>query len=307
MAGPRAFTSTEFYMRRFLSFSVLCLAAGALSACKPETVVKTEAIPTAGVRFINAVPDTAGAFGLDFRFVDIVENSAQFRITFRNNPATSAGVTASTQAQFKPAQAGSRHFVIFFDDTIQAIASSKLKDSTLTLEAGKNYTVILWGNARSGQTPALKLSVIEETVPDPGTQVALRVVNATYSAIDARQYAQGGTAPASATWANVAPLSASAYVTVAPGNILYNVQPAGGGASILAADLLALQGAPATSSAGTGGKLDIAPLPGTTVAGSAVTLFVFPRSVAGARTPQSAAFQVPAGSFAWDRRPPQGF
>jgi hypothetical protein len=104
----------------------------------------------------------------------------------------------------------------------------------------------------------------------------------------------------------VPPLSASSFVTAAPGNILYNVQPAGGGTALFA-DALALQGAAASSSAGAGGKLDTEALPGTTVPGSAVTLFVFPPSTTGARTPQTAAFTVPAGSFTWDRRPPSIF
>ncbi|MDQ6612664.1 MAG: DUF4397 domain-containing protein [Gemmatimonadota bacterium] len=293
-------------MRRTLTLSLLCIATGLASGCSPDKIVATTAIPTAGVRFINAVPDTAGALGLDFRFVDLPESNAQFRITFRNNPVTTGGVTASTQIEYKGAKAGQRHFVIFFDDPDQTIASSKLKDSTLTLEEGKNYTVILWGSARAGATPGLKLTVIPEVVPDPGTQVALRVINATGAAIDVRQYAQGGTAPASPTWASVAPLSASSFVTVAPGPIMYNVRSAGS-ATNLFTDLLALQGTPASSTAGAGGKLDIQPLPGTTIAGSAITLVVFPASTTGARTPQTAPFLVPAGSFTWDRRPPAGF
>ena len=90
-------------------------------------------------------------------------------------------------------------------------------------------------------------------------------------------------------------MSASSYVTAAPGQFKYNVQPAGGGTPLFA-DALALIGVP--------GTIDIEALPGTTVAGSAVTLIVFPRSVAGSKTPQTSAFQVPAASFMWDRRPP---
>ena len=138
-------------MRRFVRAYTLVLAAVVVGACSgTDTVIKTENIPTAGVRFINAVPDSAGAYGLDMRFVDIVESNAQFRIAFRNNPVTAGGVTASSQTQFKSARAGSRHFVIFLDDTLQAIASTKLKDTTVTFEAGKNYTAILWGAARAG-------------------------------------------------------------------------------------------------------------------------------------------------------------
>jgi hypothetical protein len=82
-------------MRRILHLSVLGLALGVLAGCSPEELVTSENIPTAGVRFINAVPDSSGAFGLDFRFVDLVESNAHFRIAFRNNPVVSGGVTAS--------------------------------------------------------------------------------------------------------------------------------------------------------------------------------------------------------------------
>lgn len=291
-------------MRRILQASMLCLAAGVFAACNPDQVITTENIPSSGVRFINAVPDSAGAYGLDFRFVDIVESNAQFRIAFRNSPP-STGVQVATGIEFKQARAGSaRHFRVFLDDTLQNIASTVVKDSTLNLEAGHNYTVLLWGAARSTGADKMRLTVIDETVTDPGAQVALRVINATSAAIDARQYAQGGTAPGSATWANVAPFSASSYVNAPAGNIMYNVQPAGGGTAIFA-DLQAPPGAAASSSAGTGGKLDIDAIPGTTVAGSAVTLIVFPRSTAGSRTPQTAVYQVPGGAFMWDRRPPR--
>jgi hypothetical protein len=282
-------------MRRILDLSVLCLVGGLVSACNPAESTDTPVIPTAGLRFINAVPDTAGSFGLDFRFVDIVENSDAFRVTFRNNPVTSAGVTASSGIQFKPAQAGSRHFKIFLDDTLQSAASTVLKDSTVNLEAGHNYTYMLWGNARSAGTDKMRLTIIDETVADPGANVALRVINTTSSAIDVRQYAQGGTLPAGATWSNVGAYSASAYVTAAPGNKMFNVQPAGGGTALFAPDVLGLPGQAAT--------VDIEGTPGTTVAGSAVTIVVFPRAVAGSRAVQT--FTTPGHTFMWDRRPPR--
>ena len=284
-------------MRRIFQLSMACLAAGLVCACKgPEQVVKTDTPPLAGVRFINAVPDTAGSYGLDFRFVDIVENSDAFRVPFRDSPSTSAGVTASTLVQFRNAQAGQRHFRVFLSDSLASTASTVLKDSTLTLVANHNYTVILWGKARAGSTPAMQLSVIDEQIPDPGTNIGLRVINTTYAPIDVREYLATASAPAAPTWANVGALSASAFVTAAPGQYKYNVQPAGGGTPLFS-DALALLGTPAT--------IDIDALPGTTVAGSAVTLIVFPPSVAGSKAPQTSAFQVPIGSFMWDRRPPR--
>ena len=290
-------------MRCITRLSVLCLAASVASACKPDEVIPTEAVPTAGVRFINAVPDSAGAQGLDFRFVDIVEDNAQFRITFRNSPNTTGGVTASTTVQYKNARAGAaRHFRIFLDDTLQAAASTVLKDSTLNLEAGKNYTLLLWGNARSTGADKMKLTVIEESVADPGNNVALRVINTTNTAIDVRQYIKGTTLPATATWANMGPYSISNYVTSVPDTILYNVQPAGGGTALFTPDVRALVGAAAVTVAP--GPFDA--IPGSTIKGSAVTLLVFPRSVAGVfGVPQGGAFNAPAATFIWDRRPPR--
>lgn len=292
-------------MRRFIRVSLLGFTAAAvLGACKPEEVIQSPVGPTAGIRFINALPDSAGAYGLDFRFIDIVENSAAFRVAFRNNPVTTAGVVGSSAIQYRAAKAGSRHFVIFLDDSIQAIAQTKLKDSTLTLEDGKNYTAILWGEARTG---GMKLSVIEETIADPGAgKVGLRVINAGPTALDVRTFPTGGTVPASPTWGGVAPYSASTFVSADTGSINYNVRLAGT-ATPLFSDMKALLGAVGYSTAGPAGKNDIEPIPGTRVAGSAVTLIVFPRSTAGARTPQSSAFAVPAGSFMWDKRPPRGF
>ena len=206
-------------MRRFLQLSVLCLAAGVVNACTPETVIKTEDIPTAGVRFVNAVPDTGA---VDFRPVDIVENSTFYGIAFRG----------TGQLYYKNARAGSRHFRIFMANTDlslpaatqQAIASTVVKDTTVTLEAGHRYTFILWGYSRTGSTPAMKLEMIDDNPADPGAQVALRIVNAAPTlggggAIDGRQYPSSGAPPAGATWANVAPMTVSAYVAAPAGAI----------------------------------------------------------------------------------------
>ena len=293
-------------MRRIFELSVLCVAAGIVSACKPSEVISSPTPPTAGVRFINAVPDTSGGGGLDFRFVDLVENSAAFGITFRNNPLTASGVTASSLIQYKAAQAGARHFRIFLNDTIQTVAQTVLKDSTANLEAGHDYTFLLWGNARSTSGAGkMELKVLDENVADPGSNVALRVINTTGSAIDVSYYNQGSTVPTTPAWANVGPYSISSYKTVSPNKIMFHVTPAGG-TTTLFSDALAIIGEPVgTSTNGCTVGVDCDVTPGTTVPGSAVTLIVFPASVTGAKTPQTTAFKVPASSFMWDRRPPK--
>jgi len=289
-------------MRRILQLTMLCAVTGAQSACSRDKTISTENIPTAGVRFINAVPDTGAAFGLDFRFVDLPESNAQFRVTFRNTPTTASGVTGSTQVQYKNARAGARHFRIFLDDTISAIASTVLKDSTVNFEAGKNYTVLLWGRARSTGADRMQLRIIEESVGDPGTQVALRVINAPGAPVDVRQYLATGTPPAAATWANVPAYGVSSYVTVAPAQIRYNVQPAGGGTALFA-DGLALIGNPnGTQVGGCTVGVDCEGAPGTTVPGSAITAIIFPASVTGSKAPQGGVFATAQLSFMWDRR-----
>ncbi|MEX2177607.1 MAG: DUF4397 domain-containing protein [Gemmatimonadaceae bacterium] len=291
-------------MRRILKLSLTCLAAGVVTACDIETEILTEAIPTAGVRFIHAVPDTAL---MDFRFVDMVENNPHFNIAFRNNVVTSPagvdGVPASTLVQYKPARAGSRQFRIFMNGNCtvnacdQSYASTVVFDQTVTLTAGSNYTAIVWGNARGG-APAMRLDFFEETVADPGTNVALRVFNATGSAIDVAVLTDAGAALATpVNFTAVPALSTSAYATTAPAILRYNVQPAGGGTALFA-NSRALMGAAAVTVAP--GPIDAAP--GTTVAGSAVSGIVFPRSVSGSQAPN---FTTPAISFVWDRRPPR--
>jgi hypothetical protein len=294
-------------MRRILKLSMFCLVAGAVSACKPDEIITTEDIPTAGVRFIHAVPDTQN---LDFRFIDLVESNAHFRIPFRNNVVTAGGVPASTQAQYKTARAGARQYRVFLNDTLMSVASTVVFEGTLNLTAGVNYTVIVWGYAnptgpgRPAGAPAMRLDTFTEdpaAIAPPAGQVAVRVLNATPAAIDVRTFKSNATP----TWDNVAALSASNYVNIDTtgqfsASVLtsqtFNVQD-GASAGNLFANITALQGAKAT--------VDIEALPGMRVEGSALTLIVFPRSHAGTAPALTGApnFTTPAGSFVWDRRP----
>jgi hypothetical protein len=117
-------------MRRTLQLAAVCLTVAAVNACRPEEVIVTEDIPTAGVRFINAVPDTGA---MDMRPVDIVENSTFYGVTFRS----------TTLLFYKNARAGSRNFRIFRNGDNASVASIVVKDTTVTLEAGHRYTFIL--------------------------------------------------------------------------------------------------------------------------------------------------------------------
>jgi len=327
----------EYFMRRIIQLSTACLVVGVVSACSGrDAVTNTGVDPTAGVRFINAVPDTAGSSGLDFAFVDKVENNRQYAIPFRNNITTSGGVPASTQIEYLATDAGpQRHFRIFLDDTMPEVASTRLGcsgdgpcvgDSTLNIEDGHRYTALLWGNSRAGATPALKLTIIDETC-DPGDQIGLRVINTTNAAIDVRVYqnvaaATGNntvntfTVPTTPTWAAIPPMSVSSCINFAPTapttsasgtttttTYKFNVRAAGGTTNMFS-DAPALIGqANNTQANGCFVGKDCDATPGTSASGSALTAIIFPRSVAGTKAPQTSAYQVPAISFMWDKRP----
>lgn len=292
-------------MPRTLTLPSLLLAAGFLVACDstPESTV-TVTPPTAGVRFIHAVPDTGA---LDMRFVDMPENSSHYAIPFRNNISTSANIPASTMIQYKNTEAGSRHLRIFLNSTDQAIAQTVLKDTTVDLVAGTNYTFLLWGYAnptgpnRPAGAPAMQFSVIEESVADPSPQVALRVMNTSTTSLDVRYYQNGGTAPATAQFAGVSGMTLSSYVLTAPDTFRFNVRTAGSAANLIATDFIALRGTAAVT--GPPGPFDA--VPGTGVAGSAISAIVFPPSVTGTAAASVANSTTTGISFTWDRRPPR--
>jgi hypothetical protein len=307
-------------MRRFVQLSLLGLAAGAGACSTPEVTNPTEDLPYAGVRFINAVPDSSGAFGMDFRFVDLLESNAHFRITFRNAPTTNTNV--STAIQYKGAREGNRQFRVFLDDTLQSIASTVVKDTTVALVQDHNYTAIMWGNGRSAPAApdAMRLGFWEEDVTvgtaANTTKIKLRVINATSNALDV--WAYSGTAPGLATaptWDAVPAYSRSTYVEVDSGTYSFQVKN-DAAVTALFANSTVLRGTVATcsgrptseytaanpSGCPTGQPADIEALPGTKVAGSAVSGIVFPPSVSPSRAAQ---FTNPGITYMWDLRPPR--
>jgi hypothetical protein len=319
-------------MRRILTLSVLCLAVAVVNACRPDEIIETQAIPSAGVRFIHAVPDTGL---MDFRFVDFPENNVQWQIAFRNTPTLNAaganGVPVPTFVEYKPARAGGgscasttscqRHFRIFMNPNCSPSACNAIlgavvvKDTTVTLEPGKLYTAILWGYAnptgpgRPAGAPAMRLTFVEDVVADPAANVAMRVINASTATIDARYYPAAGAAPGTTIQLAMAPLTMSNYVTDAPAQYRFNIDLAGTATNPFAngIDRIALVGAAAVTAAP--GPFDA--IPGTSVAGSAVTGIVFAPSVVGTAAPQGAGtatippWNDEAIVYVWDRRPPR--
>jgi hypothetical protein len=294
--------------------------AVALAGCNGDEFTDTPVVPTAAVRFINAVPDTGA---VDFRFVDIVENSSFFAQPFRSTASTAVAGTFNTLVFYQPAKTGQRHIKVFFASSTQSVASVVIVDTTVTLTEGKYYTFVLYGHMRAGSVPGKKLMVMEDTPSDPGAQVGLRVVNLgpALGAVDAyvaacsitpsstggpegRGTCPAGTRPASASLTNVAEAGSSPQVSFAaatpftasatPGTTYRFWFTAAGGAT----DLLS---APASAPQGTVGTINQNPVPGVSVAGSVLTAFVFNKTVVGS-TAQN--FTTPGVIFSWDKRPP---
>jgi hypothetical protein len=246
-------------------------------------------VPLAYTRFINAIPDTVG---VDFRFIDLVEYSPfAIQLPFRG---------------FTPYQGtapGARHLRVFTnwggDSVYLRHTTVQLADETPTFEAGKYYTIAAVGFSRAGQTPALTVQVFEDPIPDPGSQVAFRVVNLAsgLGGLNVSLTAASGDAiPATPNVAsNLAYLAASPYLTRATGNAWFRVQQ-----TSAAAEIVSGNGRQAPVGAAGDPLQNQTTIGGSGQAGSAVTAYVFPRSVAGSRAANQTA---PTVVFIVDKHP----
>jgi hypothetical protein len=118
--------------------ALLFVAAVALGACD-EAGTDPILAPTpalAYTRFIHAVPDTSGT---DWSFIDRIDYSPKvFGLAYRG--------FSHYQGTFP----GARKLRIFPSSTNMAVTSAHLIDETINLEAGKYYTIIHTGFARTG-------------------------------------------------------------------------------------------------------------------------------------------------------------
>ncbi len=184
---------------------VLCGTAVALGACHDDGVTHLTTPPLAGVRYINAVPDT---FDFDIHPVDQVEWSASAqRLRFRDGTA------------YQPMQADKpRHIRVFTqpgsdNDSVPPspeIVSQIIVDTTFKFEPGTNYTMLLTGSARAG---TVKFVIFTDTPLADEGHIQLRALNANGSgAVDVYvTKGSGDPLPSSPTFAGVAPNTASNY------------------------------------------------------------------------------------------------
>ncbi len=245
-------------------------------------------VPLAYTRFINAIPDTGS---VDFRFIDLLEYSP-FAVQLAYRGFTPYQGTAT----------GARHLKVFTNPggsnvQIQHV-TNVLLDETPTFEAGKYYTIVATGYSRTGSTPSLTLQVYEDVLPDAGSNVAFRVVNlgAGLAALNVGvTAASADPIPGTPTYSNVGYLTASAYQTRAPGTAWFRVQEANAATEIVSGN-----GRQAPAGVAGDPLNNLTTVGGAGQAGSVVSAFVFPRSVAGSTAPNVTA---PSIVFIVDKHP----
>lgn len=269
---------------------LLPIALLAFAACHDDGVSVNARPPLGGVRFINAVPDGGP---VDIRMVDQVEWSA----SSVSGTANCCGLNFRQGTIHWATEAKPRHIRVFMSDSSIAIVSQVLHDTTITIEANKNITLMLVGSqAAGGHVSFVK---IDDDAAPAGDQVALRLINATQTGqvpATADAYVTTDTTSAlsgAATFAGVGPVSTTAYISRATGKFFVRSTPAGSTASIW--NTVAPSGAPADGLIGV--------TAGYNGPGSALSAYLFPRSVVGTKAPQSAAFQKPAVVFFVDLIP----
>lgn len=281
----------------------------ALAACRGDgaTAILASHGPVAYVRFVNAIPDSGSQ---DWRFVDLIEESPNtLNLPFR-------GIFPGTA--YQAASSGSRHLRIFqsafdqgFNDPNQAspsLVSTVFLDSTFTLTEGQHYTIMAVGNLRAPRTA--KFVILNDNYSDPAASVAIRSVNAGVAAsIDVYGSATGGTStlPSTPLVPNLAMYAASPWVTTTPSPLAVRANASGSTTLPAMIDATAPPGVPADRS------LNLTAIGGSTIAGSAFTVFMFPAAVQNSRAALVVAGTCPtkcatAGAvFAVDRYPPSGF
>lgn len=264
----------------FRSATATALAAGAalLAACGRNGDAVTETRPpVAGVRYVDAVNDTGRVY---ISMIDQVDYSA-------NTIDSAGGIRYRQATRYFPTEAKARHIRVFAYQDVALVGgtpnvrdingvSQILVDTTVSFDAGKNYTMLLVGSARAaaGSAGRLRFVRVDDTPPTTDTtQVHVRVINTNLAgAVDAYAVATATTAPSGApTFAAVGSGAVSAYVARAVGPFAVRVTDAG---SVTPTATIA-------AGTGTAGTTSINPIAGSNVGGTAFTAYVFAPAVAG--------------------------
>ncbi len=290
---------------RLFRLSAFALIAAAATGCAGEpggTLVTPD--PVAGLRYVNLVADTGA---MDFRVIDIVGDAPnQVQATFRTGGLPYGAASAGQLPLHQAVRAGTRSIRVFMNGTTPAVASTIMFDTTFTFEANNNYSLYLYGYARTGSTPRLNAVIVKDSVPALAAgKIGVRLLHmAPTLAPNANTNIDGYVVPTAAaaplagtaTFANVAFNGLSSYAvldtSLATG---YKVAVTATGTNtpiLFQANMVA----------GTRGTSTTNPVPGTYVVNTAFTAVVVPQSVAGS---QATSFTTPSVLYLIDQLPPR--
>ena len=250
---------------RSTSFGILGIALVAIIGCSGEDVSAPPLPALAGVRYINAVSDTGR---IDVKMIDQVEWSAN----------TVTPLNFREGMEHMPTEAKARRIRAFsYASTNISVVQQIIADTTLTFAPNGRYTVLLTGSARA---KTVKFVLISDDAPalTPGSTgtIAVRAVNASTGAINGYVTttpadAISGTPAAS----NLAPNTASPYITRTAGNVAVRVTDVGSTTANASA------GGPPGTTNPTGDAGTFFPSAGVNNGGSAFSVYYFPRGTAG--------------------------
>lgn len=267
---------------RLSRFLVIGGVLSAIAACNDDEITNSNPPPLAGVRFINAMADTGA---VDIRMIDQVPWSAL---------ALSLAFRSGTEHQ--PTEAKTRRIRVFPTSTNPAVTSAFMLDTTITFAANQNYTLLLAGSPKNNTD---RFIVINDDAPAPTAgNIGLRAVNASCGPagtpnVDFLVGADSTSLTAVGT--NIAPNAASAYQTRAAGALLGRFN------TTVTPTRVAQATGPAAPATPPGAR----PAAGVNSAGTVLSAYCFPRSVAGTSAPQdTVSFNRAVVLYFVDRVPP---
>jgi hypothetical protein len=278
----------------------LFLIVGA-AACKNDNAGTIVTLPPlAALRYMPIVPDTGA---LDFRIVDIVAYAPnQTAASFRTGGLQDGISTGGFLPIAAPVAAGTHIIRVFLNGTSPSVASTVLREDTVTLAAGVSYTYYLFGYANSpaNGTPKLSSMLTVDTVSITAGNIAVRVLNLAPTLagnvaglgavnLDGRVVLTNTAVPlpGAASFSNLALGNLSAYApfAITTAGQTYRLALTGNGT----ASPVAFQ---ATLPVGTAGTAATQSVPGTAVTGTGITAVIVPQSVTGTAATQTAAASV---------------
>lgn len=279
-----------------------CAVSLALVACSDvkQGVLQPQP-PLAGLRYVNLVNDTSA---VDFRIINFIGDAPSAGAAAFRSGGSPYGISTNFLPPHWPVEANREvHIRVFMNGTTPALASQVVFDTLCTFTEATNYTFYLYGNARVVNGVHALVTTDNPTAP---TGIAVRAINLastlaptlTTTGVDVDVVATTATSPlpgASGQFSNVAYLTATPYQAMATSATLMAVASAPGTRTFTTFK--------ANFTAGTVGTATVNPAAGSNVPGTAFSVVVVPRSVAGTVAPQTAAYLVPNIIFLIDRQP----